>query len=124
MVVDCTNTVKLVMRIIKHYMKYKVGRGIYSAVFIDTVMVGKFIRRLNCNRKPKSLSKIVSKTTHALACLAVRYGGFFTINGNQLFIYLPIKAISKARKQELMRTIYECTKKRAWHEIKKAKKVL
>ena len=118
--VDCTNTVELVMRIIKHYVKYKVKGRRDRVVFIDTVTVREFIRRLNCNHK----RGLTGRISHALACIAVRYGGFFTINGNHLFIYLPIKAISKGSRRELIRTIYECTKKRAWHELRKAKNVL
>jgi hypothetical protein len=117
--VDCTNTAKLVMRIIEHYARTTVGRRRYRVVFIDTVTVREFIRRLNCNHK----RGLTGRISHALACIAVRYGGFFTINGNHLFIYLPIRAISKAPKPELIRTIYECTKKSTWYELKKAKSV-
>ena len=119
MVVDCSNTAELVMRIIKHYVKYKVDIRKYKAVPIDNKAVREFIRRLNCNHK----RGLTGRISHALACIAVRYGGFFTINGNYLFIYLPIKAISKAPKQELISVIYECTKKKTWHELKKAKEM-
>jgi len=118
---NCNNTVKLVMRIIKYYVEYKVKGKRYRVVFIDNKMVREFVKRLNCKRKPKSLSKITSKITHTLACLAVRYGGFFMIIGRELWIDLPIRAISKAQEQELISVIYECTTKRAWQELRKAK---
>jgi len=117
MAVDCGNTVELVMRIIKHYAKSTVGRRGYRVVFIDTVMVREFIRRLNCNHK----RGLTGRISHALACVAVRYGGFFTVNGNNLFIHLPITTIAKAPETELLRVVYECTKKSTWYEIKKAK---
>jgi len=119
MVVNCSNTAELVMRIIKHYVKYKVDIRKYKAVPIDNKAVREFIRRLNCNHK----RGLTGRISHTLACIAVRYGGFFTINGNYLFIYLPIKATSKAPKQELISVIYECATKRAWHELKKAKEM-
>ncbi len=115
--VDCGNTVELVMRIIEHYAKSTVGRRGYRVVFIDTVMVREFIRRLNCNHR----RGLAGRISHALACIAVRYGGFFTVNGNHLFIHLPIKAITMANKAELLRVVYECTKKKAWLELKKEK---
>ena len=124
MVVDCSNTAKLVMRIIKYYVEYKVKGKRYRVVFIDSKTVREFVKRLNCKRKPKSLSKITSKITHALACIAVRYGGDFAIVNRELWIDLPIRAISKASKQELISVIYECTKKKTWQELRKAKKVL
>jgi len=120
MVVDCTNTVELVMRIIKHYVKYKVKGRRDRVVFIDNKVVREFIRRLNCKHR----RGLTGRISHALACIAVRYGGFFTINGNHMFIYLPITAISKGSRRELIRTIYECTKKSTWNELKKTKKVL
>jgi len=120
MVVNCSNTAELVMRIIKHYVKYKVDIRKYKAVPIDNKAVREFIRRLNCNHK----RGLTGRISHTLACIAVRYGGFFTINGNYLFIYLPIKAISKTPKPELIRTIYECTKKSTWQKLRKTKKVL
>jgi uncharacterized membrane protein YoaK (UPF0700 family) len=115
--VDCGNTVELVMRIIKHYAETTVGRRGYRVVFIDTVMVREFIRRLNCNHR----RGLTGRISHALACIAVRYGGFFTVNGNNLWIDLPIATIAKAPETELLRVVYECTKKSTWYELKKAK---
>jgi hypothetical protein len=115
--VDCGNTVELVMRIIKHYATHNRELRRYRVVFIDTVMVREFIRRLNCNHR----RGLAVRISHALACIAVRYGGFFTVNGNNLWIDLPIKAITEAPETELLRVVYECTKKSTWYELKKAK---
>jgi hypothetical protein len=117
MVVDCGNTVELVMRIIKHYATHNRELRRYRVVFIDTVAVREFIRRLNCNHK----RGLTARISHALACVAVRYGGYFTVDGNYMWIELPIKAIAGANKAELLRVVYECTKKKTWLELKKAK---
>jgi hypothetical protein len=119
MVANCGNTARLVMRFIRHYVKFKVDLRRDRVVFIDTMTVRKFVKRLNCNHK----RGLTGRISHALACIAVRYGGYFTVNGNRLFIYLPIRAISKAPKAELLNVVYECTKKSTWYELKKAKKL-
>ena len=114
--IDCNNTVKWVLRIIEYYTENENE----MLGFIDTVMVREFVRRRGCHLMLKDVNRIC----RALACIAVRHGGDFVIIGRELWIRLPVRTISKLPRSELIRAVYECTKKRAWLELKKAKKVL